>query len=239
MHRKEFVIKKREKERKGKKTMTNTKAKAKANKEIVIPAIKLKKATITLIGESDLVLNKMNKRNEAALIERNTDKAKDIKSPNMWEDAITAIHWRDGLPRDLEYTEDEMKDLLTNNAPCISAFGLKKSFCQAVVRNEIDTYSTKFDACVNVVAPGNLIPINFAEHYIDEKLMSPKKGSPVLVYLNRFTGWSAEVTVQYIDGGAYGLEQIMQVIRLAGFGIGIGSGRTSGYGRYTITKVEG
>ena len=219
--------------------MTNTKAKAKANKEIVIPAIKLKKATITLIGESDLVLNKMNKRNEAALIERNTDKAKDIKSPNMWEDAITAIHWRDGLPRDLEYTEEELKDLLTNNAPCISAFGLKKSFCQAVVRNEIDTYSTKFDACVNVVAPGNLIPINFAEHYIDEKLMSPKKGSPVLVYLNRFTGWSAEVTVQYIDGGAYGLEQIMQVIRLAGFGIGIGSGRTSGYGRYTITKVEG
>ena len=41
-----------------------------------------------------------------------------------------------------------------------------------------------------------------------------------------------------LDGGAYSLEQIIQVIGLAGFGGGIGSGRTSGYGRYHIVGVE-
>ena len=112
------------------------------------------------------------------------------------------------------------------------------SFCAAVVRNEIDTYSTKFDACVNIVSKGGLIPIEFAEHYVDEKLMSPKKGAPVLVHLNRFSGWSAKLTISYIEGGAYSLEQIVNIINLAGFGIGIGSGRSSGYGRYHVQSIE-
>jgi hypothetical protein len=212
---------------------------AKEEKKIVIPEIKLKKAVITIVGESDLVLNKMNKRNEEFLIGVRKDEGKKIASINEWEDVITAMHWRDELPKNIEYTEDTLKDLLTNNAPCISAFGLKKSFGQAVVRNNIDTHATKFDACVNIIAPGNLIPIRFAEHYIDEKLMSPKRGAPVLVRMNRFSGWEADVTIQYIDGGAFGLEQIVQIVNLAGFGMGIGSGRTSGFGRYTVTGVRG
>lgn len=80
-------------------------------------------------------------------------------------------------------------------------------------------------------------PTDFTEEG-DEKLMSPKKGAPVLVRLNRFSGWSATFTIQYTEN-AYSLEQILNIIRLAGFGNGIGSGRTSGYGRYHIESVEG
>lgn len=32
-------------------------------------------------------------------------------------------------------------------------------------------------------------------------------------------------------------EQIVNIINLAGFGLGIGSGRTSGYGRYHVDGV--
>jgi len=70
-----------------------------------------------------------------------------------------------------------------------------------------------------------------------EKLMSPKKGAPVLVSLNRFVGWSADITIQYLET-AFSTEQILNIITLAGFGIGIGSGRSSGYGRYHVEKVE-
>jgi hypothetical protein len=82
-----------------------------------------------------------------------------------------------------------------------------------------------------------LVPITFAEHYIDEKLMSPKKGAPVLVRLNRFSGWSATLTVQYMEN-VYSAEQIVNIINLAGFGLGIGSGRSSGYGRYHVANIE-
>ena len=90
---------------------------------------------------------------------------------------------------------------------------------------------------MNIVAKNNLVPIKYTEHYIDEKLMSPKKGSPVLVHLNRFAGWSATFTVSFMEN-VYSAEQILNIINIAGFGIGIGSGRSSGYGRYHIETVK-
>lgn len=192
--------------------------------------------TVTIEGTSDLVLNKMNDPTARALTDARKDKAKSMEKPNEWEQIITSMHWLKGKPTDM--SEKGLKDALKNNAPCLTAFGLKKSFADAVVRNEISTYATKFNASVNVVGQGdNLVPITFAEHHIDEKLMSPKKGAPVLVRLNRFSGWSAKITLSFVDT-AYSTEQIINIINLAGFGLGIGSGRSSGYGRYKVVGVE-
>lgn len=190
---------------------------------------------VTIVGDSDLVLNKMNDVNAKSLIDKRKDKAKDTTKPNMWEEIITAMHWKNGKPTD--FSEEGLTKALKENAPCITDFGLKKSFGDAVVRAEIDKYKTKFDANVNLVNKGGLVPIKFAEHFIDEKLMSPKKGSPVLVHLNRFSGWSAVITISYMEN-VYSAEQIINIINLAGFGLGIGSGRTSGFGRYHVEEVK-
>lgn len=203
--------------------------------KIELKPIMVNTVTIRIEGDSDIILNGMDAPTQRMLTDIRKNKAKETEKPNEWEQIITKIHWRDGTPK--EFTEESLKEALKNNAPCISAFGLKKSFGQAVVRNGIDKYSTKFDACMNIVANNNLIPIRFTEHYIDEKLMSPKRGAPVLVKQNRFTGWSADIQIQYLDDGAYSLEQIIQVIQYAGFSMGIGSGRSSGYGRYHISSI--
>lgn len=190
---------------------------------------------VTIVGDSDLVLNKMNDINTKQLIDKRKDKAKDNEKPNTWEAIITSMHWLNGKPTD--FSEEGLAKALKENAPCITDFGLKKSFGDAVVRNKIDKYKTAFDASVNLVSKGGLVPITFAEHCIDEKLMSPKKGSPVLVNLNRFSGWKATFTVSYMEN-AYSAEQIVNIINLAGFGLGIGSGRTSGFGRYHVADVK-
>ena len=67
--------------------------------------------------------------------------------------------------------------------------------------------------------------------------MSPKRGAPVLVYINRFSGWSSQVHITYTEN-VYTLDQIVNIINMAGFGLGIGSGRSSGYGRYHVVGVE-
>lgn len=201
------------------------------------PIVK-KTAIVTIVGDTDLVLNKMNDPTAKALTDARKDKAKSLEKPNEWEMVITAMHWLKGKPDD--FSEKGLKAALNpkNNAPCLTGFGLKKSFGDAVVRNEIAPYATKFMASVNIIGQGdNLVPIRFAEHHIDEKLMSPKKGAPVLVRLNRFSGWSADIEVQYVEN-SYSFEQIVNIINLAGFGIGIGSGRSSGYGRYHIDNVK-
>ena len=189
---------------------------------------------VTIAGDSDLVLNKMNDVSTKMLIEKRKDKAQSTEKANIWESIITSMHWRDGKPED--FSEKGLLEALKNNAPCITSFGLKKSFGDAVVRSEIDKYKTKFDANVNVVSKGGLVPITFVEHSIDEKLMSPKKGSPVLAHLNRFSGWKATFTVSFMQN-VYSAEQIVNIINIAGFGLGIGSGRSSGVGRYHVEDV--
>lgn len=188
---------------------------------------------VTIVGDGDLILNKMNDVTTRTLIDQRKNKAKDMGEKNIWEQIITSMHWHKGKPTD--FSEQGLKDALKDNAPCITAYGLKKSFGQTVVRLEYDRYSTKWDASVNVV--GNIFPISFSEHYIDEKLFSPKKGSPVLAYLNRFTGWKCTFTVSYIDN-VFSAEQIINIINSAGFSIGIGSGRNSGLGRYHVESVK-
>ena len=198
-----------------------------ANKtqEITLHTLAPIQLEVTIVGDGDLVLNKMNDVTVKQLTDKRKNKAKDIEVPNMWEEIITSMHWYNGKPTD--FSEDGLIKALEENAPCITAFGLKKSFGDAVVRAEIDKYKTKFDANVNIMAKNNLVPITFTGHYIDEKLMSPKKGSPVLVHLNRFSGWRATFTVSFMEN-VYSAEQILNIINLAGFGIGIGSGRSSG-----------
>jgi hypothetical protein len=192
--------------------------------------------TITLKGETPLILNKMSDPTVRLLTDQRKNKSKKVEEPNEWEEIITSIHWKDKLPKDIVYNEETYNELLKTNQPCITAYGLKESWKQAVVRNEIDKYSTKFSSAVTMLGDG-LFPVRFTEAFVDEKLMSPKKGSPVLVRLNRFTGWEADVKFSYIVGGACSLEQILQVIALAGFGLGIGSSRNVGYGRYSIDKA--
>lgn len=203
-------------------------------KTIKINKIEPKEIILTIIGDSDLVLNKMNDVTANKLIGERKDQAKKLEKSNVWEEVITSMHWLNGKPEVM--SEQSLKECLNpdNNAPCITAFGLTKSFCDAVVRNDIDKYSTKFKANVNIFGNGDgLVPVKFAQHYLDEKLMSPKKGAPVLARLNRFSGWQASFSVSFIEN-VYSLEQIINIINLAGFGIGIGSGRNSGYGRYHV-----
>ena len=204
---------------------------------IELKPIQPKNLIITIEGDTDLVLNKMNDVTTRELINQRKDKAKSMEKPNVWEEIITSMHWYNGKPK--EFSEETLKENLNPdvNAPSISAFGFKQSFKDAVVRNQVDTYSTKFDAGVNIIAKGGLVPIQFAEHFIDEKLMSPKKGAPVLSRMNRFTGWSASIHVSMLDT-VYSVEQVVNIINLAGFGLGIGSSRKSGYGRYHVVGLE-
>lgn len=211
----------------------------KENVEVIeFKAIEPRTVEVTIAGDTDLILNKMNDVTTRQLTDARKDKAKDLSKPNEWEEVITAMHWLNGKPS--EFSEKTLKENLNpkKNAPCLTAFGLKKSFGEALTRNKISTYSTEFRATVNVLGEkDNLIPITFTEYHLDEKLMSPKKGAPVLVKLNRFSGWEATFRISFLEN-VYSLEQIVNVINLAGFGLGIGSGRNSDYGRYHIVNIK-
>lgn len=206
-------------------------------KEIKIPQIPVNTIQVRITGDSDLILNRMNRRNKQDMLDKQANRPKNTEAHNDWEDAATALHWN--IPVGEIETEEDYAWLFDNGKPCISAFGLLKTFGQTVTRFGLDSKGTIFTANVQVTAKDGLIPIEYTEHVLDEKLIptNTQARTPVRSLQNRFLGWSAVLTIQYIDNGQFSLEQILQIIGLSGFGIGIGSGKTTGYGRYHIESA--
>ncbi len=70
-------------------------------KEIInLSKINVSHAKVMIAGDGDLCLNKMNDVVARTLTEQRRNKAKTLEKANMWEEVITAIHWRDGKPKD-------------------------------------------------------------------------------------------------------------------------------------------
>ena len=207
-----------------------------AKKEIIkINMPEFKMATITIEGTTDLCLNKMNYGSKMNLPQNKSGKTKFIKS--KWGDIVTSIHWKEGIDEaEIYYDADEemMNKLLLKNAPCFTGFGLKKACIATISRNNISGTGTSFQQTVNMLE--DLIPIEFTTHYIREVIASPKKGSPVISDVNMFSGWRATFSIEYSET-AYDFNSILSIIQLAGFGGGIGSGRTSGYGRFHLVST--
>ena len=84
-------------------------AKVKAD-VIEIKEVKPQSIIVHIEGDTDLVLNKMNDVTTRQLTDARKDKAKKIETPNVWEEIITAMHWRDGKPTD--FTEEGLADAL-------------------------------------------------------------------------------------------------------------------------------
>ena len=216
--------------------------KKKDNKDIIFEEIPIKYATVHIEGDSDLILSAPNARYVRETIHNSIGNVKCKEVPNYWEDIITAIHWLYPLPVQDTYNElnEEIAEkIFAENKPCISNFGLRKSFSSAVSRNEVDTYGTKFETTVSVPPLSGFTPIEYVGHKVITALVPPpsNRSSRVAINENVFSGWSAAFKIQYTEN-VYSLDKIMNIINLAGFGIGIGSGRGSGYGRYHIVGVD-
>lgn len=207
---------------------------------IELKPIDIKTAEIFIEGDSDLILNKPNARYERECRDVD-DGTKTIKeTPNMWEDILTSVTWTIPFPvKDTykEMCEDTYHYMMKNGKPCLSSYGIWKSVGDAVVRNEVDNYATKIRNAFNICAVNNAIPIEFTEASVDSKLMPLKKGGHTIAKLNRFSGWKCHFVIRYTEN-VYSLGQIVNFINLAGFGLGIGSGRNSGFGRYHVVDVK-
>lgn len=206
--------------KKAKETVVETGVKEIQNK------INFATAKITIVGDSDLILNKMRDSTSQELADKQEGKVQGTKKPvNMYEHLLGSIHWLKG--EETNYTEEGWKNALKNNVPGYPSSGLKKALCDAVVRVIGETYSTKFNANVQIL--DSFLPIDFEASNYDKSLFSPQKGSPVLCYRNVFHGWKTDFTIKYIPDN-YSLEQIIEVINCAGFACGIGSHRPSSKG---------
>ena len=201
---------------------------------IAIPAIDIRNATITLKGDSPLIVHKWSEKAKKMMLDKQmkvaTTKGHDAKDP--FADFVDSIYFLSGKPE--RATPEVFEEALSNGARFgFPSVGVKASAVSAGFRAGV----TK-----------NLVSMNGAFH-IDEEYVEIKgvpqiredmvrvgMGTADIRYRAEFPEWSTTFIVKY-NAGVISLAQLCNLFNLGGFAVGIGEWRPEKggtYGRYHV-----
>lgn len=227
-------------------------------KEVVVPvetgtmeinSIKVRSMIVKIEGDSDLILCKKARSYEREEIEKQSH-PKGYKIPaefqqpyNIWEKLITSIHWEKPITYHDEdyglYSEKEWQNYMATNRPCVlgKAFqeSLKEAFISCGFKDSTGKNGSDLKRTVSFQAK---VPISFAQAGYSQHLAqtSGMSRTNVLSQQNYFTGWSAEIKINYLET-AFPKETLVELIQCAGKFIGLGARRGEEYGRYHVVSV--
>lgn len=221
--------------------------------EIKIPKLGATKLNVELIGISDLILNKKSRSYELQEVFRQTN-PKGTKIPaklsqpySLWEHLITSITWRDAITFHdddyQKYTEDEWKEYMRNNAPCILRQAFVGSMAEAFKtfgykgKEGTGKDGTDLKRAVNFDQP--IYPISFANVGYEQKLI-PNTGiskTNVVGQYNIFNGWRCNISFTFPER-VFPVDTMIELLGVTGEYVGVGTQRKNGYGRWEIGKIE-
>ncbi|MBR3645238.1 MAG: hypothetical protein IKN54_02370 [Lachnospiraceae bacterium] len=214
-----------------------------------ISPIKICSMIVKIEGDSDLILCKKARSYEREEIEKQSH-PKGYKIPaefqqpyNMWEKLITSIHWLKPIAyHDTDYSlysEDEWNRYMAENSPCVLGKAFQESLKEAFISCGFKESTSKNGSDLKrTVSFQSMIPISFAQAGYSQHLAQTSGMSKVnvLTQQNYFTGWSAEVKINYLET-AFPKETLIELIQCAGKFIGLGARRGEEYGRYHVVAV--
>ena len=190
-----------------KKTTKKKVTKKKEEKQVAIPPIALKKASITLIGTSPLMVNKFSEKSKREMEDKATKKAKNKKEYGTPEEQMKATLY--AIPG-------------KKNVYGVPASGVKN--CAITATRYVDAKGTVITGAFHVVDDiGGLIPIKGSKPVIDERIVrvgnfGNKK--PCVRYRARFDKWELKFNVLY-NSNVVSTEQLLHLYENAGFSVGL------------------
>lgn len=220
-------------------------------KTISLEPLKENIVRLTLVGDTDLILHARSRYYvQCEVWKQSHDKGAEPpaiykQGKNIWEGIITSIHWEKPIQfhdEDISlYLEEEWRDYITNNRPCILTSAFVKSFKETFItfyKDSTGKAGTDFSRGVNIEK--DICPVDFASARIENSIVSTMgagKGAPVLASCNVFSGWRTEITIS-CPQVVFPLDTLVQIVATSGKYIGIGTQRGNGYGRYHIESAD-
>lgn len=208
---------------------------------ISIPEIKIKEANVTIIGDSPLIINKFSEKAKREILDKQMKKAKKAKEAKVpFYDFVQSLHWITPMPDFEGKTEEEIKEIFNKAIEDGAKFGfptvgIKQSAISAAYRGGLAKNKVSLQGAFHI--KGELAEIQ-GELTMREDYVKIPMGGADIVYRGEFKeGWKSTFTVIF-DEGVISLEQIVQMINLGGFSVGIGDWRTEKGGNFGMFHCE-
>lgn len=199
-------------------------AEAAGSNTIIIPAIRIGRMEVRIVGDSPLLMNKMS------------DAAKDKLKAKAKNEGTAGRAAQDA---DKEYRA-------TMHCMSRKRYGFPASaFKHAIVRAAIlladkkNVPGTRVKGGVSILEEENGLIEIAGKPIMDERwgVRPPRKGTPALIYRASFMPWSCTLHIRYNEM-ILGAQQIVQLLDHAGFSVGIGSGRFENSGTNGMFHIQ-
>lgn len=210
----------------------------KAEEVIEIKAIQNKQTKIQIIGDTPLIVHAWSEKAKKMMLDaqqkKNKTKAKDVRDP--YDEFINSMYWLTEKP---ESTVEAFEQAVANGAKwgfpvgAIKMAGNSAAYRNGWVKNQMQLRGSYFLK----TEWGDMAEIISDTPIIREDMVRIGMGSADLRYRAEFQNWRMEMILEYNASGDLSLEQIMNVINLGGYSVGIGEWRPEkdgDFGRYHI-----
>ena len=185
--------------------VTRKKAPAKATpKTIVLPQISTKRVSVAIRGTSPLVQHRFSDAAKQEMALKQQGGAKMKKPP---KDPMS-------LYKASMYLDPKGK-------PCIPAIHIKSALVGAA--RFTDTLKMNHTRMALFVV-GEHLPLDFESQEMREDVVRINMGKTDLRYRVQYNNWSSRFTIEY-NSNFLSLEQVYNLVQLAGFSVGIAEGR--------------
>ena len=206
----------------------------KNNESVSIPAINIQYATISIIGDSPLIVHKWSEKAKKEILDKQMKKAKtkghDAKDPVR--DFIDSLYWLDGEPE--EKTEEGFAKAIQSGArfgfPSVAfkASAVAAGYRSGVTKNLVSMYGAFH-------IDGEFVEIKGVPE-MREDMVRVGMGVADIRYRGEFKEWSATFQVKY-NASAISLEQLVNLFNLGGFACGLGEWRPEKGGAFGMYHV--
>lgn len=206
----------------------------KNNESVSIPAINIQYATISIIGDSPLIVHKWSEKAKKEILDKQMKKAKtkghDAKDPVR--DFIDSLYWLDGEPE--EKTEEGFAKAIQGSArfgfPSVAfkASAVAAGYRSGVTKNLVSMYGAFH-------IDGEFVEIKGVPE-MREDMVRVGMGVADIRYRGEFKEWSATFQVKY-NASAISLEQLVNLFNLGGFACGLGEWRPEKGGAFGMYHV--
>ena len=211
----------------------------KKTEEVVeIKPLDNRQVKIQIIGDTPLIVHAWSDKAKRMMLEAQQKttktKAKEIRDP--YDEFINSMYWLTEKP---ESTVEAFEQAVSKGAKwgfpvgAIKMAGNSDAYRAGWVKNQMQLRGSYFLK----TEWGDMAEIKGDTPIIREDMVRIGMGSADLRYRAEFRNWTMEMILEYNAGGELTLEQIMNVVNLGGYSVGIGEWRPEkdgDFGRYHI-----
>lgn len=218
--------------------MASTKTNNTESISLSIPAIDIRYATLTVKGDSPLIVHKWSEKAKKEILDKQMKKAKskghDAKDPVR--DFIDSLYWLEGEPEDK--TEEGFGKAIQNGAKFgFPSVAFKAAAVSAGYRSGITPNKVGMNAAFHI--DGEFVEIKGVPEMREDMVrVGGISRAADIRYRGEFKEWSATFTVKY-NSAVISLEQLANLFNLGGFACGLGEWRPEKGGAFGMFHVAG